>query len=343
MRVKIIGAGSIGNHLAQAARRIGWNVVVVDNDAKALIRMKKEIYPSRYGAWDNDIELYQLGSEPKKNYDIIMIGTPPDVRMKLALTALEEKPKILHLEKPLCTPQLELMEEFGKAKNEFSDTIVTVGYDHAVAESIAAVDKLLKQNIIGEVQTIDVEFREHWQGIFSAHPWLSGPRDTYLGYWRRGGGAGGEHSHALHLWLHFASQLNWGEVSEFKSMLDMRRENGAEYDQLAVFLLKTEKGKIGRVVQDVITYPVKKWARIQGQHGFIEWVCGGAPAGDLIRYQVKNTAAVEKIITKTRADDFYRVMLHYRDILDGKIKGLESPLSFTSGLAVMKILNKAYK
>ena len=40
-KVKIYGAGSIGNHLAQASRRVGWDVAVVDPDAKALDRMKK--------------------------------------------------------------------------------------------------------------------------------------------------------------------------------------------------------------------------------------------------------------------------------------------------------------
>ncbi|KKT61437.1 MAG: Dehydrogenase-like protein, partial [Candidatus Giovannonibacteria bacterium GW2011_GWA2_44_26] len=99
-KVKVIGAGSIGNHLTQASRRMGWDVVVVDADPKALERMKNEIYPQRYGKWDESIKLYTPDKEPKGGFDIIMIGTPPDVRMKLALEALKENPKLLHLEKP---------------------------------------------------------------------------------------------------------------------------------------------------------------------------------------------------------------------------------------------------
>jgi len=56
MKVKIIGAGSIGNHLAQACRRIGWEVTVVDKDQAAIERMKNEIYPKRYGSWDENIK-----------------------------------------------------------------------------------------------------------------------------------------------------------------------------------------------------------------------------------------------------------------------------------------------
>jgi phosphoglycerate dehydrogenase-like enzyme len=30
--VKILGAGSIGNHLANASRRLGWNVTLCDKE-----------------------------------------------------------------------------------------------------------------------------------------------------------------------------------------------------------------------------------------------------------------------------------------------------------------------
>ena len=85
MRVKIFGAGSIGNHLSQASRRMGWEVIVVDRDPAALERMRTDIYPKRYGAWDAAIEQFASGKEPKGGFDIIFIGTPPDTHMALAL------------------------------------------------------------------------------------------------------------------------------------------------------------------------------------------------------------------------------------------------------------------
>jgi hypothetical protein len=36
MKVKVLGAGSIGNHLSNAARRLGWSVDMVDSDPAAL-------------------------------------------------------------------------------------------------------------------------------------------------------------------------------------------------------------------------------------------------------------------------------------------------------------------
>jgi len=56
-RVKVFGAGSIGNHLAHACRSLGWAVTLCDVDPQALRRTREEIYPARYGAWDDGIRL----------------------------------------------------------------------------------------------------------------------------------------------------------------------------------------------------------------------------------------------------------------------------------------------
>lgn len=342
MKVKIIGAGSIGNHLAQASRRMGWEVVVVDIDSKALLRMKNDIYPKRYGAWDEEIKLVEFEKAPRGGFDVIMIGTPPDVRMGLAMEALSEKPRAVHLEKPLCAPDLKGLNGFLKAYKSQKNTFAVLGYEHAVADSMNFVINLLANGAIGQVLTIDVETREHWRGIFSAHPWLSGPQDTYLGYWRRGGGAGGEHSHALHLWLYLAKVLGWGLVSA-KSMMDVVIDGGAEYDRLAMFLLETSIGRTGRVVQDVFTLPTRKAARLQGDNGFIEWHCAGVSDGDLVRWQIYGRDVKEKVFPKKRLDDFYMEMEHLSMLLDGYVNPSDSPISLESGVEVMKILAKAYK
>lgn len=362
MNVKIIGAGSIGNHLAQASRRMGWDVTITDADPAALERTKNDIYPKRYGAWDEGITLFKAGEEPKGGFDIIMIGTPPDSHMQLALAAIAEDPRMLHIEKPMATPDLAGVAEFEQAMRERPQMIVTVGYDHAVSESAEFVRDFASGRSatmeakppyyggfasivkpLGEILTIDVEFREHWRGIFAAHPWLAGPWETYLGYWKRGGGAGGEHSHALHLWLYFARAIGWGGVQEVRSMLDMvKGERGEEYDRLASFALRTEKGGVGRAVQDVITYPVRKWARLQGEKGFIEWHCSALPEGDLVRYHIEGQDTVEKVFAKKRPDDFYRQTTHYQKLISGEIKPEDSPLSYSRGREVMEILSRAW-
>ena len=68
--IKIIGAGSIGNHLAHACRQMNWNVNMFDSDNKALKRTKENIYPSRYGKWDNQIKLFNTKNEKSKTGEI---------------------------------------------------------------------------------------------------------------------------------------------------------------------------------------------------------------------------------------------------------------------------------
>lgn len=342
-KVKIIGAGSIGNHLAQAARRMGWSVCVVDADPKALERMKNEIYPTRYGAWDSDIKLYTPDKAPVGGFDLICIGTPPHVRMKIALNALAESPKVLQLEKPLCGPFDPDLKRFAAAVQKQKKTIVVVGYNTTVAASIRRIVTLLQEKTIGAPVTLDVEFREHWEGIFKAHPWLTGPQDSYLGYWKKGGGASGEHSHALHLWQYLARVAGLGVWKEQTATLVMERKGKADYDSIASFSFVTDKGKFGRVIQDVVTKPTRKWVRIQGVLGFIEWIGNGHATGDVVRYSYADGVVKEEIFAKRRPDDFYEEMLHINDLLSGKIKPSNSPLSFESGLAVMQVLAKAHK
>ncbi len=338
MKIKIIGAGSIGNHLAQAARRMNWEVCVVDQNKDALERMKTDIYPTRYGAWDESITLYESKDEPRGGFDVIFIGTPPHVRMPIAIKALEEKPRVIQLEKPLSDPHSPLLDEFIEKYITQSDTVVISGYDHAISESISFVISLLRDGVVGKIETVDVEFREHWKGIFSAHPWLSGPEASYLGYSEKGGGASGEHSHALHLWQLLAREAGLGKWVNVSSVLKMEKHDKGTYDSIAHFSFVTDKGEVGRVVQDVVTFPVKKFAYIQGKDGFIEWICNGNPEGDVVKFQKQGEKVEEKVFKKIRRDDFYAEMLHIDDILTGNVKGSESPLSFESAVSVMEVL-----
>lgn len=125
--------------------------------------------------------------------------------------------------------------------------------------------------------------------------------------------------------------------------MEIQSKGKALYDSIAAFQFVTDKGKIGRVVQDVITLPVKKRAFIQGEHGFIEWVCNGHPEGDVVRFDTLEDGPGEKIFKKIRQDDFYLEMLHINDILEKKISSTASPISLESGVTVMKVLSVAYK
>jgi predicted dehydrogenase len=340
-KVKVYGAGSIGNHLAQASRRMGWRVDICDIDEDALKRTKNEIYPSRYGTWDDQISLYSNDTAPVGGYDLIVIGTPPDSHMNLARSAVREGAKAVLVEKPLCTPDLNGAQElFNEAKK--ANCLVFVGYDHAISKSALKMSESLKSQHMGKINTLDVEFREYWGGIFQAHPWLDGPADSYLGYLQKGGGACGEHSHAINLFQSFAHEANIGRVVEVSSIMDYVNDGILDYDSVCLMNLRTEKDIIGRVVQDVITKPTRKWARAQCENGYLEWCCGDKPGFDSVIYG-KDSADVENLnIQKTRPDDFFQELQHISSVLDNNELYNESPIRLERGLETMLVISAAH-
>lgn len=340
MRVKIFGAGSIGNHLSNAARILDWSVDLCDLSNTALERTKNEIYPSRYGKWDDSIRLISNDLAPKSGYDLIIVGTPPDTHIPLAIDAVKERPKAVMVEKPFCTPDLAGAQELYELANKLNVAIFT-GYDHVVGKASEKIGEISKQNNLGTIETLDVEFREHWGGIFAAHPWLTGPQDTYLGYWKRGGGASGEHSHAANLWQHFAHIYGAGRVVEVTANMEYINEGDANYDKICMMTLRTESGLLGRVIQDVVTAAPRKWARIQCQKGYVEWHCSYRPGTDAVFLGCGKGQKSEFLFTKTRPDDFVQELQHINKYL--KHEPLLSPISITRGLDTMLVIAAAHK
>jgi predicted dehydrogenase len=342
-RVKILGAGSIGNHLAHASRSVGWSVDICDIDPSALDRTKTEIYPSRYGQWDPEIGLYLSKHVPKGGYDFIFVGTPPDAHMTLALAAIDEKPKAILIEKPVCTPDLSNAKALvDKAASE--NVLCFVGYDHVVGLASMRMSEILRSGVCGAIEVLDVEIREHWGGIFRAHPWLRGPQDTYLGAWKRGGGACGEHSHGLNLWQHSAHEIGAGRITEVSASADYVSDGAVDYDKLCQVNLRTENGLLGRVVQDVVTQPPRKWARAQGQDGYVEWYCGYKPGSDAVVSMLnKDGGGVkEEVFVKTRPDDFIQELQHLETaVRSGDASA--SPISLSRGMDTMLVIAAVHR
>lgn len=338
-KVKIIGAGSIGNHLAQACRRHSWDVTIIDRDSEALRRTREELYPSRYGAWDEAIKLYTATDEPRGGFDVIFIGTPPDVRLGVATRLLAEEPKVLQLEKPLFPPITQGFEDFETFRQELArhpTVSVVTGYDHVLGEAVEKTIEVARTG--GGIKTIEVCFREHWQGIFAAHPWLSGPTNSYLGYWQRGGGASGEHSHALNFWQHLARELGCGRVFEVSAEMQMVDEGGAQYDEVCLLNLRTESGFVGNVAQDVVTRPTLKRALVVTDEGTVEWVYNWQKDVDRV---VVSWTGEEIKISRKRPDDFYREICRVDKILRGE-RVEQSPISLSRGLETMAVLRAAH-
>ncbi len=341
-KIKIIGAGSIGNHFANAARKLSWDVSIFDIDKNALERTKHKIFPERYGKWDNEIKL--LEKNDFGEFDLIIIGTPPDTHLKVLEEEIKYNPKSILIEKPVCTPN---KTEIQKIKNIISKSNVTFfcGYDHVLGKASLEIQNLLKKYDFGKPLFIDVEFREHWEGIFKAHDWLDGPKDSYLGFTMRGGGSIGEHSHGINFWQYISNQVGGGKISFISAVLDKIKNPDVNYDQAMSITLKTKNGLNGRIIQDVITKPSKKFARVQFSNGFIEWNCSSNHNLDTVTFSSNNKNPKSIKFPKIRPDDFIQELQHIDMYLKKEKKDInnESDISLKKGLETMDVIYAAIK
>lgn len=338
-RVKIFGAGSAGNHLANACRSLGFDVVVCDTDDKALGRMQKDIYPNRYGRWDPGIQLVLNDKAPKGGFDYIMVATPPDSHMALAMEAIEEGPKAILVERLPCPPHMELAHEVWEAAKA-KGIRAFAGFDHLVGRAEEAAEEAVNGRAIGDVQTIDVDYREHWKPTMDAHPWWNGPADAWVGHWEQGGGAGGENSPALNLWQHWAHLLGKGRVAEVEAMATYVKEGKCNYDGAIGMHLKTEKGFTGRVMQDVLTRPARKVVTLQGSEGRVELHLNHNSSGDALF--LLRPGMPDKItpVHKKRPEDFIAEVRHiWSSVRDGKA----SPIDLQRGLDTVLVLAAAHE
>jgi predicted dehydrogenase len=323
---------------------MGWEVTVVDKDAEALRRMKEEIYPKRYGAWDEGIKQFTPDQVPVGGFDIVLIGTPPDSHLAIATRILrDEAPKLLQIEKPLCSPTLEGMPEFLEQARLHPETKIIVGFNHTLSEQTEAFDKIIRDGVIGTPLSMDCEFRSSWKNILDAHPWLKGPQDTYLGYWKRGGGAGGEHAHGINMWQHAASTLGAGRIKEVNALIEYITEGAAEYDRSFFANVVTESGLVGRIVQDVITLPKKKFVEIQGTAGSLLWDNDVSKTLDQVTLHLHGKDAVVEDVTKSRTDEFFREIEHIGKLLSSEVKYEDSPVHIQRGLDTMAVLAAAHR
>ena len=135
--------------------------------------------------------------------------------------------------------------------------------------------------------------------------------------------------------------LGAGRVVEVSAAMDFMTDGKVDYDRLCALHLRTEKGLVGRVVQDVVTSPPRKWARAQGRNGYLEWHCGYRPGVDAVLRGSGKGQAEEFLFEKTRPADFIQELRHIEACLENGADA--SPISITRGLDTMLVIAAAYK
>lgn len=335
-KILIFGAGSIGNHMANANLKLKNNVSITDIAPKSLSRMKSSIFPSRYGKWNNSIKLINYQNVFNKgDFDLIIIGTPPKTHLKLIKKIYENniRYKRLLIEKPLNS-----YTENNSFIKKLNKNNIFVGYNHSVSSSISYfIDEIKKEKKY--LKNIFINWKEGFEGILKAHKWLKDEYSSYLGYSIDGGGAIQEHSHALHLALVILKELG---VLKYKTKFYKQfvNNNPKLYDSLALIIFSSKKLNL-KLDIDLITFPAEKNIIAQCNNKKIVWVHNFKKNHDAVKVISKNGKEKIKLFKKTRSSEFENEMKY---ILSPKIKKnyKNSRLNISYGIKIMEIIKKFF-
>ena len=339
-KILIFGSGSIGNHMAHACRKIGYDVYITDIDNKALIRMKEKIYPSRYGKWDKEIKQidYKFIKNQNKKFDLVIIGTPPKSHIDIyELCKKNISYKRILIEKPITNFKNKNLNNF---ENKINKEIILCGYNHSISPSF----NYFYNNIISKkkITKIEVKWCEGWSGILKAHSWMKNQFDSYLGNYLVGGGALQEHSHGLHIFLLILKKLKI-DLNNIKlnSNIIFNKSEKKKYDVFSS-LAGFKKGIYFSYLTDLFTFPAEKKVIITCADTEYEWICNYENNKDIIRKIYKNKIRIIKKFRKTRSSEFENEIKNIMKINNIKQKK-SSNLNPKHAIDVVRTIKKIFK
>jgi hypothetical protein len=338
--ILIFGAGSIGNHMSKAASDLSCNIFVTDICKKALIRMKKSIYPSRYGKWNKKINLIMYHKVFKLNFffDLIIIGTPPHTHLNLFLNCKKKlKFKKILIEKPLTTynnKSLKILERYSK------NIFIFCGYNHSVSQSFQYLIKLIKENK-KKIRQIEITWREGFKGILSAHPWLKNEFESYLGNYKIGGGALQEHSHGIHILVIILKILKI-KINKLKNkIIIFKKKNNIAYDRYSTFSLDINKIFI-KYETDFFTNPANKEVKLIVDNKTVKWSCSIKKNFDVLKiYNHSLNVSNTLNFRKTRSSEFKNELKHIF-LIKNKSQYIKSPLYYKNAVEVLKLVKQFF-
>ena len=341
--VLIFGSGSIGNHLANACRKLGLSVNVTDIAPKALLRMKNKIYPSRYSKWDNKIKLIEYSKvfKLKKNFDLILIGTPPSTHLALTNKILNNLTfKKLMIEKPLTTHREKI--NLKKFSSLLSKKKIFVGYNHSISKAFLNYQNLIKRIKKKDIEIIDVNWQEGWKGILNAHFWNKDEFSSYLGNLSQGGGCIHEHSHGIHLIICLSEILNFKIPNKVFKFKFFKNKNKKIYYDNYVDIKWRHKDFVISYVSDLISEPADKSICIYTKNSKYELIFNYKKKYDLIKLTNLSTNLVKlKYFKKERATDFINEIEHII-ATNTKRKYKNSFINLAKGVETQKLINSFF-
>ena len=264
LKIKIIGAGSAGNHIAFAFKKFNAKITMVDTNLASLKRSKNQIYIPRYKKWDKNINLVSKDSV-KNKYDCIIISSPPDTHVKILENNIKQS-NVFLIEKPICEPNKKNVEKLKKITLSNKSKIFLCGYNHRLFPSTQKFKQILNKK---NFNYLSVNFKENTSGFLKAHSWYKDLSESYLSKQNKGGGSLCEHSHALNLAQYFNDEFK--NTKLMYKFIKYKKNKKNNYDSSSSVFFRS-KNKVIEVNQNFETTPTEKNIIADGEKFYLKLV-----------------------------------------------------------------------
>jgi len=251
MKFLIIGCGSIGERHIRNLRNLSVdNILACDTNSDRLYLMKEKY----------NTEIYKdLDEALKKNPDAVLVCTPPNLHIPIALKAVEHNAHIF-IEKPI-SHNLEKVDDF-LTKADRKKLIVLVGYNLRFHPGIQLMKKMIDEGKIGRILSVRSEVGQYLPDWRPQQDYSK----SYTAKVDMGGGIILDGSHEI-------DYLRWlfGEVDQVFSFAEKISNLKVETEDTAEILIKFKKKILCEIHLDFIRPGYARNCEIIGEKGVIIW------------------------------------------------------------------------
>lgn len=337
--ILVFGAGSIGAHHIYAARKINCNVEFTDINPLQVDYLKKKLYPSRYKKWDDKVQYvsYKKIFSLKKKFDLIVLGVPPEHHIKLLINCIDNlRFKKILIEKPLCV----FNQNFINLKKIKNKNKIYCGFNHSISKSFFKLSEIIKSKKIGKITKIEINWKEDFNYVLKAHPWINSLKESYLSNINLGGGGCHEYSHAIHLGIILKKIIFNNLKFRLSKKIKFKKIKNNFYDFKSDIILKNKNNMI-KINIDTISKKIDKSITIFGNQGKLFWLRDMTNNQEKITLHDKNGKIKKSIKFKVyRKDDFIN---EHKNFYIKKNSRLIKNLNLDNSIETMVLISKLFK
>ena len=338
-KVLVFGAGSVGAHHINAARKLNCDVFVTDINNDQLIYLEKKLYPSRYKKWDKKINIlkYKDVYKIKEKFHLVVLGISPFYHQAELIKCIKRlKFKRILVEKPLFVAGQKIKKELiNKHKKK-----IFCGFNHEVSKSILYLKKYIKK--MSKIYKVNIEWKESFDYLLAAHPWVKNINQTYLSDLSFGGGVLHEFSHAVHLMNNIKYLCLKNKSVKISSNLKFKRNNrNKKYDIQSSIFFDNDDIMFSTHI-DGISIPAKKKIEIHSKNETCVWERISNKNLEKITILKNDKKIISKIYNISRPQDF---ISQTKALISEKKKDNEiiKCNNFQNSLITNNLINKCIK